>query len=317
MPAISASAPGKVILFGEHAVVYGQPAIAVPISQLRARAIVKAEPRADANQVRVQAPDIGLDADLTSLARDHPLRVAISGVRSALNIDLIPACTVRVSSNIPVSSGLGSSAAVSVAVIRAVTTFLGRPLSEDRVADLAFEVEKIHHGTPSGIDNTVVSFERPVYFELGRPPEALKIARPITIVIADSGIPSPTATTVAEVRRAWQADPTPFERLFGEIGSLVRKARAAIEGGAVDQLGLLMDSNHDLLKDLGVSSEFLDQLTDAARASGALGAKLSGGGRGGNVIGLVAPHLSESVIQSLHTAGAKSTYLTTISPTES
>ena len=164
MPSFTASAPGKVILFGEHAVVYGQPAIAIPVTQLRARATLTPKISGEPGELRILAPDVGLDSLWEHLTPDNPIRAAVTEVKSALGIDHIPACIIKVTSTVPIASGLGSGAAVSVAVIRALSGFLGNPLPDEQVSALAFEVEKIHHGTPSGIDNTVVTYAQPVYF---------------------------------------------------------------------------------------------------------------------------------------------------------
>ncbi|MBN1148999.1 MAG: hypothetical protein JXA78_17205, partial [Anaerolineales bacterium] len=142
MPAIYATAPGKVILFGEHAVVYGRPAIAAPLNQLKARAAVSADPRAAPGTLRIQAPDVNLDALLDELPADHPLARAVSCVLAELGIQRPPACKLRITSSIPLAAGLGSGAAVSVAIIRALSAFLGRPLPAERVSALAYEVEK-------------------------------------------------------------------------------------------------------------------------------------------------------------------------------
>ena len=307
MPAISASAPGKVILFGEHAVVYGQPAIAVPVTQVRARAIVTAEPRQPAGSVLIQAPVIGLEARLAELPPQNPLASVARLVFAELGLSQPPALTIRVTSTIPVAAGLGSGAAVSVAIIRALSEFLGRRLPAERVSSLAYEVEKLHHGTPSGIDNTVIAYARPVYFvrqQDGNLIETFRVAKPFTILIADSGVPSPTAITVGDVRRAWQAEPDRYQRLFSTVGGIVRAARAAIESGEAGSLGPLMDENHALLCEIGVSSPELERLVRAARKAGALGAKLSGGGRGGNLIALVTPEIAGTVAQALRQAGA-------------
>lgn len=316
MPAISASAPGKIILFGEHAVVYGRPAIAVPVAQVRAKAIVTAEPRAAPGNVRIQAPDIGVEADLGDLPAGDPLGEAVRQVLAATGVARPPALRLRITSTIPVAAGLGSGAAVSVAIIRALSTFLGKPLPDKRVSALAFEVEKLHHGTPSGIDNSVVTYKLPVYFQrvAGDEPviETLQVPAPFTVVIADTGIPSPTAVAVAGVRRGWQSDPVRFERLFDGVAEIVANARRAIEDGRVEALGALMDANHVALQAMGVSSGELDSLAEAARAAGASGAKLSGGGRGGNLIALVAPEDARPVSLALEAAGAKQLILTTV-----
>ena len=312
MPSFTASAPGKVILFGEHAVVYGQPAIAIPVTQVRARATLTPNISEPAGEVKILAPDVGLDCNWEHLAPDNPIRAAVIGVKSALGIDHVPACTIRVISTIPIASGLGSGAAVSVAVIRALAGFLGNPLPDEQVSALAFEVEKIHHGTPSGIDNTVVTYARPVYFIQGKAIETFDVPQPFTILIGDTGLSAPTKESVGDVRAAWQADPRPFDRLFTAIGSIAKTARQAIENGHPDWLGPLMDENHELLCELGVSSSELDNLVHAAKQAGALGAKLSGGGRGGNMISLVPVDHVEAVTSSLIGAGAAQVIMTEV-----
>lgn len=315
MPAFTAAAPGKIILFGEHAVVYGRPAIAVPVAGVKARAVVSANPRATAGQVHIQAPDINLEADLDKLPGSHPLAAAVRAVLTALGLSRSPACLIRVKSTIPVASGLGSGAAVTVALIRAYSAFLGKPLPDEKVNALAFEIEKLHHGTPSGIDNTVITYALPVYFQrkpAGPTIESFNVPEPFQIVIGDTGVRSPTAVSVGDVRKGWQAQPEYFERLFDKIGSVSADARKIIEAGQPSQLGSLMDENQTLLLQMGVSSDALDRLIQAARSAGALGAKLSGGGRGGNMIALVSDNTAEVVVQALKDAGAVRTLLTQV-----
>jgi mevalonate kinase len=312
MPAITATAPGKTILFGEHAVVYGRPAIAAPVNQVRAWAIVSANPRGASGEVLVQAPGVGLEAYMDELAEDQPIGQAIRGTLAALGVKRLPACTVRINSTIPVAAGLGSGAAVSVAIIRAVANFAGRPLPDETVSALAYQVDQLYHGTPSGIDNTVITYARPVYFVRGQPIQMLKLPAPFTIVIGDTGVQSPTSAVVGEVRNAWQAESERFERLFDDVGRIARAARQAIEAGRPQELGGLMDENHALLYDMGVSSAELEQLVWAARVAGAQGAKLCGGGRGGNMIALVDETQAQAVAQKLVQNGAVRTIITTI-----
>ena len=312
MPAYTATAPGKVILFGEHAVVYGRPAIAAPVSQVQARAVVSAAPRRPAGEVLVQAPDIGLERHLADLPGEHPLACALNSVFTALGVTRPPACTVQISSTIPVAAGMGSGAAVSVAILRALSAFLGSPLADERVSALAYEVEKLHHGTPSGIDNTVITYALPVYFARGQPVQTLGLPRPFTLVIGDTGVASPTAVAVGDVRRAWQADPAKSETLFDQVGQVAQTARAAIEAGQTEALGPLMDENQALLSQLGVSSPELERLVLAARRAGALGAKLSGGGRGGNMIALARDEDTMRIARTLMDSGAAGTIITTI-----
>jgi mevalonate kinase len=312
MPAVSASAPGKIILFGEHAVVYGRPAIAVPVFQVQAKAIAMADPRGPAGRVHLQAPQIGLEADLDDLPPVDPLGLAVRSVASALGIARFPALSLRVTSTIPVAAGLGSSAAVTAAVIRVLSAFLGHPLPDQQVSELVYEVEKLHHGTPSGIDNTVVTFARPIFFRRGQPVQVFRVGTPFSIVIGDTGVSSPTSATVSDVQRAWQREPQPYEELFDAIGSLTQAARRAIESGHPMELGPLMDENQALLRELGVSSMELDRLVSAAQSAGALGAKLCGGGRGGNMIALSPPGRETAIEKALREAGASHTIVTVV-----
>ena len=298
---MKASAPGKIILFGEHAVVYGRAALAVPVTQVQAEVEVIGS---DDPGIWIEAQDIGLQAELKSLAMDHPLAAVLHNVLFALGIDPYPDLRVRIRSSIPVASGLGSGAAVSVALIRALAGALQREVTDEQVSAWAFEIEKLHHGTPSGIDNTVITWARPVFFVKGQPIEALTVGRPFTIVIGDTGIPALTKQSVAEVRKLREADTKRWEAVFDEIDGISRRARRAIEAGMPEALGPLMDEDHKLLQKLTVSSPELDRLVNAARAAGASGAKLSGGGRGGNMIALVERPAADPVVRALTGAGA-------------
>ncbi len=312
MPAISATAPGKVILFGEHAVVYGQPAIAVPVTEVAAKAIITPDPSAPSGRIYITAPQINLDANFTDLPAADPLSAAVRSTLDALKITKPPAFKLRITSTIPVAGGLGSGAAVSVAIIRAVSAFLGHPLPDDQVSALAFDVEKLHHGTPSGIDNTVVTFNKAVYYIKDNLIEMISIVKPFTLVIADTGISAPTKETVADVRRAREGDPESYNNIFETVGNLVIAARKSIEHGNNEALGPLMNTNHQLLQQLNVSSPDLDKLILAAREAGALGAKLSGGGRGGNMIALAAEGRAADIKAALEVTGAKSAFITTV-----
>ncbi len=306
---MKASTPGKIILFGEHAVVYGRPALAVPVLQVHADVEVLDSPRAG---IWINAPDIDLHAALNSLPPDHPLAAVIHNLFFVLGIDPFPSLQINVSSTIPVASGLGSGAAVSVALIRALSSFLDNPLSNEQISSMAFEIEKLHHGTPSGIDNTVVTYANAVYFVKGLPTEIFEVRKPFTIVIGDTGIPAPTKESVGDVRKLWEADESKWEKVFDQIGEIAKSAREEIEDGNLKKLGSLMNQNHALLQEMTVSSPELDKLVKAARKAGALGAKLSGGGRGGNMIALVKPDEAESVSSSLNEAGAKRVIITKV-----
>jgi mevalonate kinase len=295
---VTASAPGKAILFGEHAVVYGRPALAVPVTQVQATATAwPAE-----TGVRIEAPDIGRSYDLAQAPAGDALAAAARLVQArATNA---AGARLRVQSTIPVAAGLGSGAAVCTATVRALAALWGLRLDDAEVSVLVFEAEKLLHGTPSGIDNTVVAYGRPVYFVRGGPPEVLQPAQPLRLLIADTGVPSPTSVTVGDVRAGRQRDPQRYEALFDEMGAIAQQARAALEMGDTHGLGPLMARNHALLRDLDVSSPELDRLVQAACQAGAPGAKLSGGGRGGNMIALVTADIQAAVRAALLQAGA-------------
>ncbi len=305
----TSSAPGKIILFGEHAVVYGRPALAVPVTQVHVTATVSENSRGG---IMIEAPNVNLSSDLASLPADHPLAAVVNSVFKTLDISKPPACTVYLQSTIPVASGLGSGAAVSVAIIRALSEYLGKPLPDETVNSLAFEIEKIYHGTPSGIDNTVVTYSKPVYFIQKKPIKTFHVGAPFSIMIGGTGISAPTRESVVMVRKLWQADKPRWEKVFTRVGEIVWNARQAIERGDILELGRLMDANHSLLQEMTVSCNELDDLVEAARKSGALGAKLSGGGRGGNMIALVDKDNAPAVARALSTAGAKRTILTQV-----
>ncbi len=305
------SAPAKIILFGEHAVVYGQPAIAVPFSALSATADSIAAP--DGTGLTIIAHDVGrvLHVYLDDDSPDNALTYAAQLTLRKLHARP-PNLTIDLRSTIPVASGFGSGAAVSAALIRELSAALGSPLEGDRLNALVFEVEKMHHGTPSGIDNTVIVKNTPIYFVRDAGPQAFTIGRPFTLVIADSGIAASTRETVAAVRKLYEAKPARYQQLFDQIGVIVRAAKAAIEQGRWADIGQQMNLNHAVLQDLTVSSEVLDRLVQAAREAGALGAKLSGGGRGGNVIALVEPANAKRVAAAVRQAGAAHTWVTTV-----
>jgi mevalonate kinase len=316
VPLTKATSPGKTILFGEHAVVYGRPAIAAPLTQLRTEAAVEDGAAAG---VWLRAPNVGREYWLKDAAGDDPFAKAVRVFAQAAGLERLPSLRITVRSSIPIASGLGSGAAMAAAVIRALALHLGYPevAGNESVSALTYEVETLLHGTPSGIDNTVVSYERPVYFVRREPEneiETFSVAAPLRLLVADTGIVSTTKAVVGDVRRGWQADPAFYERLFDGCGRVARAARRAIERGQVRQLGLLMAENQAYLRQMGVSSPELETLISAAEESGALGAKLSGAGRGGNAIALVTEESEATVQKAMLAAGARHVLTCSLAP---
>lgn len=299
---VSASAPAKAILIGEHAVVYGRPAIAIPLPDIRAEADVAAgEP---GSGVRLLAPDLDRVVLVGASPLDDPLAVTVANTLTYLGIAAPPDLVVTLRSAIPLARGMGSGAAISTALVRGLAAYFERPLGPDEVSALVYKTEVLFHGTPSGIDNTVVAYGRPVYFVRGAAPEPLAVGGALRFLIADSGVASPTRVAVGDVRAGWLAETQRYERLFDRIAATVADARRAIARGDATRLGEAMNAAQECLSEIGVSSPELDHLVAAARGAGALGAKLSGGGRGGIALAVVDAGREADVADALRRAGA-------------
>lgn len=269
---ISAFGPGKVILLGEHGVVYGQPALAAPISR-GVRAIAS-----PSDAVALELPE-GLDA-----AQQEALERAFARAARAARH---PRVLVRLESGLPLSMGLGSSGALSVAVARVLLEARhGRPPTLAEVTAVAFEMEKAFHGTPSGVDHTTSARGELTLFRNGRA-HRVPAPKPVTVVVALVGARSGTRVTVSALRARQRRWPGRYQRLFREMGALVREGAKAVAAGELEALGDVMNFDHGLLCALGLSSERIDAAVHRLRGLGALGAKLTGaGGDGGAVIGL-------------------------------
>jgi mevalonate kinase len=306
----SACAPGKVILLGEHAVVYGCPSIAVPVTDVQAQAHV--EPGAPGQGTVIVAPDLGRRIVLQEAAGDDPLARIVRLTLGLIKAESEPDLTLTVTSTIPIARGMGSGAAVSTAIVRALAKYFHYWLTSRAVSDLVYRTEVLYHGTPSGVDNTVVAFEKPIYFVKDKGWEVFWVGKPFLLAIADTGIESSTKEVVDDLRQRYIAEPGRYQPLFDRIEELVISARSAVEQGLPQSLGPLMDENHALLQELGVSCPELDRLVMAARGGGALGAKLSGAGWGGNMIALITEETRGKVDIMLRLAGASHVIITEV-----
>ncbi len=318
---VKASAPAKVILFGEHAVVYGQPAIAVAINK---RAFVEIRPPSEKDEVSLNHGELLLDA------RDLNLKAKINtkhGKTTILGADVQPNkvvdATVRlievlkerydaewtaplvmtISSEIPRGAGLGSSAAVSVASTAALSTTADVQLSKEEISNIAYEAEKVHHGTPSGIDNTIATFGGAVYFK--RPEVKTFIIPSFPLIIGDTQKERETKAIVLGVRERKEKIPHVYNPLLDVFGNLVEEAHQVLRSSPLDveTLGHLFNINQGLLSAIGVSSLELEQLIWAARHAGALGSKLTGAGAGGSMIALVTEENANMVSEAIQRAG--------------
>lgn len=316
MPVISQSASGKAILLGEHAVVYGQPAIAIPISSRRVSVRIEPNLTGPSGKMRVIAPIFDLDQDFLALPESHPIYQAISLTLKELGIEQIPTCTLTISANLTISSGLGFSAALAVAIIKALAEFLGHPLDLETVNRLAFICETFVHGHPSGIDNTTVTYEKPILFQKGFEPIILKPSKALHFVLADSGIRKSTYDTVAQLREELKLNPDYVQSRIEEIGDLVRKATANLTDPNRELQADLINRNQEILRELNLSCPELDRLIDIALANGALAAKLTGGGKGGHMLALVEESQIENVFSALNQTSGGKAFRTSLLPEE-
>jgi hydroxymethylglutaryl-CoA reductase len=297
----AASAAGKVVLLGEHAVVYGSRAIAAPLPLA-----VDARVTSGDTGVHLAVPRWGIDTAWKP-NRSHRLSIqkAVETILIRLGITR-PAIRIELFPRVPRAMGLGSSAAAAVALIRALSDYYDLSLTRSEVNRIAYESETIIHGRSSGMDNTVACYEQPLLYRTGTPAEfkPLEIAAPIPLVVGVSGVESLTAAMVAKVRQAWRNDRRRYEGIFNRIDQRVGEALTAIRQSDFTRLGRLMDENHALLSQLGVSSPGLDEMVRTARESGAVGAKLTGGGGGGAIVALC-PENAAAVAAALEAGGWK------------
>jgi mevalonate kinase len=261
-----------VILLGEHGVVYGQPALAAPISRgVRAWAVPAAK-------CSLELP--------TRLKAEHAHSLERAFARAAKATGH-PRVLVTLESDLPLSMGLGSSGALSVAVSKVLLEAKTRkPPVMREVERVAFELEKEFHGTPSGVDHTTSARGEMILFRRGAV-RVVKSPIPVRVLVAIVGERPPTKTTVAALRERQARWPQRYKRLFLEIGKVASEGASAVKAGDLETLGDLMNVNQGLLNAVGLSSEGLEAMVNRLRRFGALGAKLTGaGGDGGAVLGL-------------------------------
>jgi len=299
-------APGKIILLGEHAVVYGQPALAATLDR-GLRVAVTRRPVDGRSGPVFKGAGVGLE----TVARPDPngegpdaLRRMLARLTEILG-DRVAELQFVAESTIPAGSGLGSSAALSVSLVRGVHRFFGEDASFRRVMDLAFELERVFHGNPSGVDHSTIARGGMVFFEKRSDEnvvDSVQLRRRVRFAIGVAGQHAGTAAAVGALKDRMKRHPARYEHLMSGIGDLVRDARRALEEGHLGAVGELMDLNQGYLNALGVSTPAIETLCALARDRGALGAKLSGAGGGGAVIALVDDD-PEPVVQAFSKAG--------------
>lgn len=290
-----AHAHGKILLFGEHAVVHGAPAIAAGLGAGVDASVVNGAPGT------LTAPAWQLEATAGDGSR---VGTAYAALLAELGIEADAA--VHLDAAIPAGAGLGSSAAMAVAVARAWLEHLGRDEDEDAVYRAAMASERIFHGNPSGLDHAAAMQGGVVRFVRGEPPamSSVFVGAPLHLVVAQVAPGADTGVLVGGVATRAERFPVVFGKLFGAFGALSDRAAEAIAAGEVVAVGALMDVNHGLLGAIGVSTPALDEACARARHAGALGAKLTGAGGGGCILALAEPETLDAVDAALQEGGA-------------
>ncbi len=290
---------GKVILFGEHFVVHNVPSIVSAMAKATTATVERSEgPGWTLDDQRPATP--GYKEDKLEQQRD-----SIERVLRAAGIDTSKApIKITLSGDLTAASGVGASAASCVAIARALSDEFNLGFSDQRVNEIAYEGEKAYHGTPSGVDNTAATYGGLIWFVRGKPLEQIPIKKPVEVVIGNTGRVANTEAAVAGVRERKQRDPQKYDKLFKEAEELANIAKRALVAYELRAVGKLMDTNHLLLQSIEVSSKELDFLVELARESGALGAKMTGGGLGGNMVALTpGKDLQDKVARAIRDAG--------------
>jgi mevalonate kinase len=304
---VRASAPGKIILFGEHFVVKGAPSIATAISK---RVTVTIE-SADNDRVVIESDRAGIKAVMSPEELEKatgvlaPLAGLIRFFREEYGI-APPSMRVSVESEIPVGAGLGSSAAFSAAFSLAYATLNGLKLGKGEVLRASSVAERIAHGNPSGIDTTIAVYGGSILYRRGSPPEPVNIKLPgqTVLLVANTGVGRSTREVVERVLGRAEMTWNVSQHIYRAAEALVSEALKAFGNGDVRLLGELMDLNQGLLNAMGASSRIIEDLVYEARSHGAIGAKLTGAGWGGSVIVLVDEDRASEVVRVLREAGA-------------
>ncbi len=296
-------AAGKVILLGEHAVVYGRHAVALPIADAVAASVSDSD-----RDSFISIPQWGIKQVVSS--ESSGAAAAVQLILSELAIDS-NAYAIDVRSVLPRAMGLGSSAAVAVAVIRAFNRYLDLDLDDERINSIAFACEKLAHGTPSGIDNSIAANGAPMLFRNADSLQIEKLALQETppIVIALSSQIGLTIEQVAGVRSRRERSRDHYDAVFDQIDALSRAGATALQAADYEELGSLMNICHGLLNAIEVSTPEIESMVSLARSAGAQGAKITGGGGGGSVVALC-PGTENDVINAFATAGFDTLSLT-------
>lgn len=274
---------GKAILFNEHFVVYGIPSI---VSAIGNYTVAKIEPSNQAGFLLADKRPATPKYKEDKLAQQ---KESFERMFNKMGLDLSKnGVTITLEGNLYAASGIGASAASCVAVARALAEYFEMNLSDDEINEIAYEGEKGYHGTPSGVDNTASTYGGLIWFQKGEKNviDRIALSNPVEIVIGNTGKVTDTKVAVEGVRQRKENNPKKYGEVFDRAENIAYLAKRAIHDGSLQGVGKLMNENHKLLQQIEVSSRELDFLVSVAREAGAFGAKLTGGGLGGNMIAL-------------------------------
>ena len=277
---IRSEAHSKLILTGEHSVVYGYPAIAVPFPLKVYMDIWK-----EIGEARV------ISSLYTGSFHKAPkewkgMMVVVEEIHKCFNKPLKD-IVIQVQSDIPQGKGLGSSAAIAMSLVKGLFSFYKKDLTNEMLFYFVGLAESFAHGKPSGVDMMAVFYDTPIYFKKEEGVHSLFGFNDLYLVVADSGIEGDTKNAVEQVRHRYENSEETIGEIINRIGKITLEIREAMKHSDSKAMGRLMNENHDCLKELGVSNEVLDRLVEKALKTGALGSKLTGGGLGGCIIALI------------------------------
>ncbi|MDY0410242.1 mevalonate kinase [Virgibacillus soli] len=273
-------AHSKLILIGEHAVVHGQPAIAIPFPLVGVESVIEYVPGTiKIDSTFYHGPISSAPKSLAGIVR------SIYETLDHLKLphrDLL----IQVKSSIPPGKGLGSSASVAIAVVKSLFAYAEQPYTKEDLLYFANLSEEVAHGAPSGIDTLTITAECPVWFERENPVYYIKPSDDFHFIVADTGKYGDTRTAVESVANLFKSAPKIIQEKLDRIGELTYQAKHALEKAGKNILGQLLNEAQKELEALGVSDATLNKLINFARQEGALGAKLTGAGNGGCIIAL-------------------------------
>lgn len=284
---------GKVILFGEHFVVHGAPAIAAGIAN---SAVVEVK-KADQNSI-VTKQEVVKEMSIAG----------IQGVLDAMGVS--DKYEVHLEGDLPTFGGLGSSAAFCVGLVKAVAQEKGMKLDDVQVNKFAYEGEKAFHGNPSGIDNVMATYGGVILFrkEAGESRfDRLEVGKKLDLIVGFTGKLSRTTKMIEEVRRYKEDDELQWTQLMDQASDLVYRGQKVIERGKIEEIGKMMNENQALLSEIGVSDELNGKVVKTMLDAGAIGAKLTGGGGGGCCIALARDKIAaQGIMMALKKEGFES-----------